>query len=56
MTPELFLTLAAALSALIVAVLFVIAWRDQDVTLTAILSIVLFSLVLVVMVALRGSL
>ena len=55
-TPELFLVLATALCALVVGVLIVVAWQDQDVTLTAILGVVLFSLVLVVMVAVRGSL
>ncbi len=56
MTPELFLVLATALCALVVGVLIVVAWQDQYVTLTAILGVVLFSLVLVVMVAVRGSL
>ncbi len=56
MTPELFFTLAAVLSALVVAVLFVMAWRDGDFTLVAILGVVLFSLLLVVMVGVRGPL
>ena len=52
----LFFTLAAALAALIVAVVFVIAWRDQDVPTAIVLGVVLFSLMLVVMVVVRGSL
>jgi hypothetical protein len=56
MTPELFLTLTAALGALIVGALFAAAWRDGDLALAAIFGAVLFSLVLVVMVGVRGPL
>jgi hypothetical protein len=51
----LLLAVPAALAALIVGVLFAMAWRDQDLPLAAVLGVVLFSLVLVVMVAVRGS-
>ena len=49
----LFFTLAAALAALIVGVLFVTAWRDKDVLLTVTLGVVLFSLLVLAMLAVR---
>ncbi len=45
--------LLAAVAALIVAVMFVIAWCDRDVALAAVLCVPLFSLIVVVMVAAR---
>jgi hypothetical protein len=51
----LLLSLVAANCAVIVAVVFVMAWRDEDVLVTAMLGVVLLSLLLVAMVALRES-
>jgi hypothetical protein len=39
----------------VVAVVFVMAWRDEDVLVTVMLGVVLLSLLLVAMVALRES-
>jgi cytochrome c oxidase subunit IV len=51
----LLLSLVAATCAVIVAVVFVMAWRDEDVLVTVMLGVVLLSLLLVAMVALRES-
>lgn len=48
--------LVAATCAVIVGVVFVMAWRDEDVVLTAVSGVVLFSLLIVAIVALRVSL
>jgi hypothetical protein len=42
--------------AVIVGVVFVIAWRDEDVVLTVVSGVVLLSLLIVAIVALRLSL
>lgn len=51
----LLLSLVAATCAVVVAVVFVMAWRDEDVLVTVMLGVVLLSLLLVAMVALRES-
>jgi hypothetical protein len=43
-------------AALAIAVVFVMAWREQDVAAAAALGAALFSMVLVVMVAIREAL
>jgi len=47
--------LVAATCAVLVAVVFIIAWRDEDVPLTVLSGVVLLSLLLVAIVALRVS-
>lgn len=51
----LLLALVAATCTVPVAVVFVLAWRDEDVLVAAVLGVVLLSLLLVAMVALRES-
>jgi hypothetical protein len=52
----LLLSLVSATCAVLVAVVFALAWRDEDVLLTVISGVVLFSLLIVATVALRVSL
>jgi hypothetical protein len=52
----LLLSLVAATCAVLVAVVFVMAWRGEDVLLTVVTGVVLLSLLLVAMVGLRVSL
>lgn len=52
----LLLALVAATCAVIVAVVFLMAWRDEDVLVAAVLGVVLLTLLIVAMVALRVSL
>ncbi|MCA1719274.1 MAG: hypothetical protein LC781_21440 [Actinobacteria bacterium] len=52
----LLLSLVAAICAVLVAVVFVMAWRDKDVVLAVVSGVVLLSLLLVAIVALRVSL
>jgi hypothetical protein len=52
----LLLSLVAATCAVLVAVVFALAWRDEDVVLTVISGVVLLSLLIVAIVALRMSL
>jgi hypothetical protein len=52
----LLLSLVAATCAVMVAVVFVMAWRDEDVPLTLISGVVLLSLLIVAIVGLRVSL
>ena len=50
------MAIAATICAVMFAVVFVLAWRDKDVPLTVLLGVVLFSLLVLAMLAVRVSL
>jgi hypothetical protein len=52
----LLMAIIATICSVMVAVVFVLAWRDKDVLLTVLLGVVLFSLLVLLMLALRLSL
>src|ERR671917_646737 len=52
----LLMALVATICAVMVGAVFVLAWRDEDVLLTALLGIVLFSLLVLAMLAVGASL
>ena len=52
----LLMAILATICAAMVAWVFVLAWRDEDVPLTVLLGVVLFSLLVVAMLAVRMSL
>ena len=52
----LLMAIAATICAVMVAAVFVLAWRDEDVILTALYGVVLFSLLVLAMLAVRASL
>ncbi len=52
----LLMAIVATICAVMVAAVFVLAWRDKDVPLTVLLGVVLFSLLVVAMLAVRMSL
>ncbi len=52
----LLMAIVATICAVMVAAVFVLAWRDRDVRLTVLLGVVLFSLLVLAMLAVRVSL
>jgi hypothetical protein len=50
------MAIAATICAVMVAAVFVLTWRDKDVLLTVLLGAVLFSLLVLAMLAVRVSL
>jgi hypothetical protein len=55
-SPVLFLVLVAALGAVVIGVVLVVIWGYLNVAVRAVLGAALFSLMLLVMIAVRGSL
>jgi hypothetical protein len=55
-SPVLFLVLVAALGAVVIGVVLVLIWGSLNVVVRAVLGAALFSLMLLVMIAVRGSL
>ncbi len=56
MTPVLFLVLVAALGAVVVGVTLLLIWDRLNVPLRVVMGAALFSQILLVMIAVRGSL
>jgi hypothetical protein len=56
MSPVFFLALAAAVGVVVVGVIFVKTWDDQNVPVRIISGAALFSLMLLVLLAVRGAL
>ena len=52
----LLMAIVATICAVMVAMVFVLAWHDKDIPLTVLLGVVLFSLLVLAMLALRVSL
>ena len=52
----LLMAIVATICAVMVAAVFVLAWRDKDVLLIVVLGVVLFSLLVLAMLAIRVSL
>ena len=52
----LLMAIVAGACAVMITAVFVLAWRDNDVPLTVLLGVVLFSLLVLLMLALRLSL
>ncbi len=52
----LLMAIVATVCSVMVAAVFILAWRDRDVPLTVLLGVVLFSLLVLAMLAVRMSL